>query len=257
MSKLPDEAKFIDLSDYGRPLARIIASQLRDTPVCSVHITFAFLISGLIAAFCIWSHLNGLAFVFLLLKSVLDAADGELAREKKQFSYTGRFLDSIFDFITNFVVLFSVYRVADASLTQFVLAFLAVQLQGTVYNYYHVIYRNMTLGGDSTSRIEEKTIPEALPLENQSIVTVLFLVHRLLYYVFDKIVLNLDAGARTIRQIPRPFMSAVSIYGLGFQLFLIGLLLVCDLVELILPFLIYYSVFIVAIIGIRKLFVSN
>ena len=31
MSKLPEEHKFIDLSDYGRPVAKIIANYLKNT----------------------------------------------------------------------------------------------------------------------------------------------------------------------------------------------------------------------------------
>ena len=40
---------------------------------------------------------------FIILKSIIDAADGELARIKKTPSYTGRYLDSIFDIILNLI----------------------------------------------------------------------------------------------------------------------------------------------------------
>jgi hypothetical protein len=33
------------------------------------------------------------------------------------------------------------------------LAFIAIQLQGTLYNYYYVILRNKSIDGDSTSKI--------------------------------------------------------------------------------------------------------
>ena len=42
-----------------------------------------------------------LAGFFLILKSILDAADGELARVKNTPSYTGRYLDSVADIILN------------------------------------------------------------------------------------------------------------------------------------------------------------
>ena len=38
-------------------------------------------------------------------KSILDAADGELARIKKTPSYVGRFLDSISDLVLNFLII--------------------------------------------------------------------------------------------------------------------------------------------------------
>ena len=49
MSKLPKEHKFIDLSDYGRPIARLIANSLKETALTPIHVTIAFIISGLIS----------------------------------------------------------------------------------------------------------------------------------------------------------------------------------------------------------------
>lgn len=91
MSKLPKAHKFIDLSDYGRPMAKLIAQSLKNTSLTPVHVTLAFVFSGLIAVFCILKNDYILAAFFLILKSILDAADGELARIKNTPSYTGRF----------------------------------------------------------------------------------------------------------------------------------------------------------------------
>ena len=101
MSKLPKENKFIDLSDYGRPLAKVIANSLKNTAVTPIHVTIGFIISGLIAIYCIIQGYFWLAAFFLILKSILDAADGELARVKQKPSYTGRYLDSVSDIILN------------------------------------------------------------------------------------------------------------------------------------------------------------
>ena len=49
MSKLPKEHKFIDLSDYGRPIARLIANSLKETSYTPIDVTIWFIISGLIA----------------------------------------------------------------------------------------------------------------------------------------------------------------------------------------------------------------
>ncbi len=91
MSKLPKEHQFTDLSDYGRPIARVIANSLKSTKFTPVHVTIAFVISGLIGVYCIVESYYWAAAFFLLLKSILDAADGELARVKKTPSYTGSF----------------------------------------------------------------------------------------------------------------------------------------------------------------------
>ena len=80
MSKLAPENKFVDLSDYGRFIAKILAKSLVNTPFSPVHVTLLFFITGLAA---IYGMLNGqylTALVLLILKSIIDAADGELAR---------------------------------------------------------------------------------------------------------------------------------------------------------------------------------
>ena len=97
MSKLSAKDKFFDLSDYGRPFGTLIATQFKGTQITPIHITMLFGLSGLIAAFCIIKQHFYLASFFIILKSVIDAADGELARMKKTPSYSGRYLDSIFD----------------------------------------------------------------------------------------------------------------------------------------------------------------
>ena len=107
MSKLPEKHKFVDLSDYGRPIAKVIASSLMNTTFTPIHVTIGFIISGLIAVFFIIQGYYWLAAFFLILKSVLDAADGELARIKQKPSYTGRYFDSIADIILNALIFIS------------------------------------------------------------------------------------------------------------------------------------------------------
>ena len=49
MSKLPEKYKFIDLSDYGRPVGHWIASQLQYSLFTPIHVTSMFIVAGLIA----------------------------------------------------------------------------------------------------------------------------------------------------------------------------------------------------------------
>ncbi|MGK0421638.1 MAG: phosphatidylglycerophosphate synthase, partial [Polaribacter sp.] len=187
MSKLPKEHQFIDLSDYGRPVARVIANSLKSTKCTPVDVTIAFVISGLIGVYCIIEEFYWLAAFFLILKSVLDAADGELARVKETPSYTGRFLDSVSDIILNFIILSAVGYLTDTRFILIFLAFFGIQLQGTLYNYYYVILRNR-FEGDTTSRIFEDKTPTALPGEKQKNVTILFFIYKALYGIFDEII---------------------------------------------------------------------
>lgn len=252
MSKLAPENKFLDLSDYGRTPAKLFAKALVKTPFTPVHVTFLFAVAGLIAIYCMLHQQYTFAAIFLILKSIIDAADGELARLRKKPSYIGRYLDSVFDLILNFSFLFTIYYITKAPLWMLLLAFFAIQLQGTVFNYYYTILRNNLAGGDSTSRIEENSFPKALHGENQQIVNILFIAYTFFYGGFDKILLAIDRTAKTKKNFPNWFMTLVSIYGLGFQLLLIGVMMAFGFIHYILPFIIAYSIFIAIIVAIRK-----
>lgn len=251
MSKLPKENRFLDLSDYGRPAAVLIAKSLKNTSFTPVHVTIGFIISGLLAILCMYHQYYLATGFFLILKSVLDAADGELARIKNKPSYTGRYLDSVSDIILNFFILLTIWYITDGSLVYTLLAFAGLQLQGTLYNYYYVILRNQN-NGDTTSRIFEDKVPKALKGEKQRNVNILFAMYKFCYGIFDKIIYRLDNKAPKGDNLPKWFMTAVSTFGLGFQLLIISVMLVLDLSHYIIPFFMGYSLFILLFIGIRK-----
>lgn len=257
MSKLAAQDKFLDFSDYGRPFAKIIANQLKNTRFTPIHLTLLFGVSGLVAVYCMLNAYYLWAGCFLILKSILDAADGELSRVKNTPSYTGRYLDSVFDIILNFIFLMSICYISDSSLELALIAFFSIQLQGTVYNFYYVILRNNSVGGDATSKIFETEAPKAFPNESQRTVNVLFALYLSLYGVFDRIVYSLDAKAYRINTFPSWFMTMVSVYGLGFQLLIIAVMLALNLVNYIVPFFIGYTVLMAVLIGIRRLYLKK
>lgn len=172
MSKLPASHKFIDLSDYGRPIAKVISQSLKESIFTPIHVTIGFIIAGLLAVLFIINDYYWLAAIFLVIKSILDAADGELARIRKTPSYTGRYLDSVADILLNAIIFISLWFITDASIMNTIIAFLGIQLQGTLYNYYYVILRNH-FNGDSTSRVFEYSTPIAMKGEKQKNVNVL------------------------------------------------------------------------------------
>ena len=257
MGKLNTDEKFLDVSDYGRPAATAVANKLADTTITPIHITLLFGVCGLIAVYSIIHGFYILAGILLILKSVIDAIDGELARAKNTPSYTGRYLDSVFDYIINFMVLLAIWSVTGQSPWLAFIAFFALQLQGTLYNYYSVIFRHQSASGDKTSQIFETETPDALPGESQKSVNTIFSIYRLLYSIFDKIIYRLDRNANHSLTFPKWFMTAVSIYGLGFQLLIIAVMLAFQAIDWILPFLVIYSFFIALFIGIRKLFLTK
>ena len=254
MSKLSAADKFIDFSDYGRTLGRWFAKQLVDTRFTPIHVTLLFGVFGLIGVFFIFKGYYILAGICIILKSIIDAADGELARLKKTPSYTGRYLDSVFDIIINLILIFSICIVAHNNLWIGLLAFVCIELQGTLYNYYYVILRNKVQGGDTTSKIFEYKTPIAFPQENQKWVNVLFGAYYFCYGLFDKIIHILDQDAYKVKILPSWFMTCVSIYGLGFQLLIIAIMLSLNLIHFIIPFFIFFTIFMLILIVIRKLF---
>ena len=252
MSKLAAQDKFLDLSDYGRSFGRFFAHQLKDSRFTPIHVTLLFGLSGLIAIYCILQHHYYLAGFFIILKSGIDAADGELARLKNTPSYSGRYLDSVFDIILNFLFLMAICYVSKTTIWFTFLAFIGIQLQGTLYNYYYVILRTKSVGGDSTSKIFEYKTPKALPGETQKSVNILFGIYTVVYGTFDKIIHALDPEAYKVKTFPNWFMTLLSLYGLGFQLLIIAVMLPLGWIELIVPFFIAYTLLIFTLIGIRK-----
>ncbi|MDP5093122.1 MAG: CDP-alcohol phosphatidyltransferase family protein [Polaribacter sp.] len=252
MSKLPKSHKFIDLSDYGRPIAKVISLSLKETIFTPIHVTIGFIVAGLLAVLFIINDYYWLAAIFLIIKSILDAADGELARIRKTPSYTGRYLDSVADILLNLIIFLSIWFITNASITNTIIAFLGIQLQGTLYNYYYVIMRNQ-LNGDSTSRIFENSTPIAMKGEKQKNVDFLFGLYKIFYGGFDKIIYFLDKHASDGKTPPKWLMTAISTFGLGFQLLIIAVMLITGLKEYIIPFFIGYSSLIFIFIAIRKL----
>jgi phosphatidylglycerophosphate synthase len=187
---------------------------------------------------------------FLILKSIIDAADGELARIKKTPSYTGRYLDSVFDIFINLLIVIVIGAEISTPWYLIALAFVAIQSQGTLYNYYYVIIRNKYVNGDKTSKIFEYKSPRALGARVSG--RLIFYSYTFCYSIFDKTIHWLDKTAYKSNNFPSWFMSFVSMYGLGFQLLIIAVMLPLGLINYIIPFFIHYSIFIFVIIGIRK-----
>lgn len=257
MSKLAAEDEFLDLSDYGRPIGKLFANQLKNTRFTPIHVTLLFGVSGLIAIYCILQNQYFLASFFIILKSIIDAADGELARIKNTPSYVGRYLDSVFDIVLNFLFFMTICYVSETSFWLTLIAFFCIQLQGTLYNYYYVILRNKSVGGDKTSKIFEDKSPRALPGESQKSVDILFQIYTIVYGIFDKIIHTLDSDAYKVKKFPNWFMTVVSLYGLGFQLLIIAGMLPFNLIAYIVPFFIVYTLFVFVLIGIRKVYFKS
>lgn len=257
MPKLWKTYTFLDLSDYGRAPAVRIAHRLKHTSITPVHMTLAFMFVWLCGIILLLHGYYVFAGICLVIKSVLDAADGELSRVKHTPSYTGRYLDSIFDLVLNFLILYTIGYMTTQPLLFIIIAWICIQLQGTLYNYYYVILRNLTTESDTTSRVIEQWIPKALPGESQKTVNILFRIFTILYGWFDKTILYLDPSATRAKNIPHWFMTFVSLYGLWFQLLIIAGMLAWGYIEYVIPFIILYTLLLPVMIFVRNFFLSD
>ena len=227
MYKLPTKSRFIDLSDYARPLAtRLVQFLLPYKFITAITVTWSFTVVGFLSAFMIWQG-KGLAFAAFLLpvKSLLDAADGSLARARNTPSQVGRFLDSFCDFFVNLALFLAIAHHTGLPVSQALLALVLATWQGSVYNYYYVIKRH-SAHGDVTSEIDQRRMPEPLPGDNRRILYFLHRFYLLVYWWQDRLAYWLDPAA--IRQgdkLTGGFLTALSVLGLGFQLLAICLLI--------------------------------
>ncbi len=225
MEKIPKEHRFRDFSDYARPVALWIARLLKDTPVRAIHLTLLYFVIGSIAAYSIYVGKFLLAGILIMVKNILDAADGSLARLQKRPSRVGRFADSIADIVLNFLFLFAIALHYRCCYLLALLAFLSISIQGSFFNYYYVLYRHK-VGGDTTSRVDES--PEGYPWDDPRILRVLYALYVILYKWQDRLVEWFDRvlAANPLIHTDRVFLSIVTLFGLGIHLLILSITLI-------------------------------
>jgi archaetidylinositol phosphate synthase len=84
-----------------RPLAHLVVRWLLPLPVTPPMVVLFHTALGVFAGFAITKQWFMLAAVLYQIKTVLDNADGQLARAKNQTSEIGRYLDSEMDLVVN------------------------------------------------------------------------------------------------------------------------------------------------------------
>ncbi len=216
-----DKKGFVDLSDYARPLAVYLAGKFKNTSVHAYHITlFHF---GVMLGAVYFVSQGGLknyllASILLLIKNVLDSVDGSLARLQNRPSRVGRFLDSNLDFMGN-LLLFLAFR--DLSLAVRLVAFLFFILQGSIFNYYYILFRQFN-NGDKTSQIKEDG-QSVYSYDNPLVLKYLYIMYVVLYDWQDKLVDFIECKMikKDQSRVEEKFLSYLSTGGLGFQYLII------------------------------------
>ncbi len=134
-----------------RPIAGLVVRLLYRAPVTPNHVTVAAILVGLTSAMAYAQGTRtacAAGGLLLTLKDILDAADGQLARARKQYSRAGRFLDSIGDILVNLAVFsgigIALFRAAAGPVIAIVLPFLSFFFL-TLRVSYHVYYQTTFL----------------------------------------------------------------------------------------------------------------
>ncbi len=165
-SELSDEL----INTYAiRPFAGMIVRMLYRTSVSPNQLTMASIAAGFAAAVV---YLQNSASAFILAgllvtcKDILDSADGQLARAKNQFSRSGRFLDSIGDFLVNAALFSAIGKVLFEQSGMSVMYVIAsAGFAGTTLRVsYHVYYQTRFL--HLHEKYENNRITEDVRLED-------------------------------------------------------------------------------------------
>ena len=158
------DRKVIDLSEWGRPFARIMARFLKEKPISVIQVTNLHL---LLTFFCGWLILEGhtiIACSLLIVKGVIDAVDGELARIRERPSHVGRYWDTVADTIGLIVIMWAFGSLFAWKTSLTCVLILATLFQYSLFNHYSILMRALG-SGDATSRIDERVRPAAHPWE--------------------------------------------------------------------------------------------
>ncbi len=99
-----------------RPLGHAVVRLVWRTPLRPEHLVLAHGLLGLVAAGLIAAGRDLAAALLLQLVTVLDNADGQLARARRQVSLLGRYLDSEVDLLVHAALFAALYlRTGDAA----------------------------------------------------------------------------------------------------------------------------------------------
>ena len=135
-----------------RPLASVIVWMLYPTNVTPNQVTIVAILFGIQAAviYTIGTPVAiAIAGSVILLKDIVDDADGQLARAKQLYSRRGRFLDSIGDFVVDvavFTAITYIVYLAHPTFTTIVLGILSfwgITLRVSYHVYYQVSFLHL------------------------------------------------------------------------------------------------------------------
>ena len=238
----------IDLSEWGRPFARVIARFLKEKPISVIQVTTLHL---LLTIFCAWLILQGhtiIACSLLIVKGVIDAVDGELARIRERPSHVGRYWDTVADTIGLIAVMGAFGTLFAWELWLTCALILATLFQYSLFNHYSILMRTMGTG-DATSRIDERERPVAHPWERQAAVNFFHSIYLVFFSWQDRIISGLAGNGSEDLKFELTISSSL---GFGMQSLLIFALAVSENLELLPELILGVNMAMMALVFVRS-----
>jgi phosphatidylglycerophosphate synthase len=205
-----------------RPLAHLVVLALLPLRVAPPLVVASGAVTGFAAAAELARGQLLTAAVLLQLKTVLDNADGQLARASGRVSVFGRYLDSESDLLVNALLFAALgYRAHAAVLAALGFALMTLLL-GINFNLKH-LYR--VAHGEPAETMPHSTGRAAAALER---------IYGLVYAPQDRLVERLSAWRiRRLGVDPRAYhdratLAVVAWFGLSTQLLVLGIFLAAD-----------------------------
>ena len=189
------------------------ASALKEKRVSVLMVTNLHLIISVFSAGLIIDGYVVVGCVLLVVKGVIDAVDGELARIRERPSHVGRYWDTVADTIGLCFVMYAFGRYLDWGGPYTACIVLAVLLQYSLFNHFSVRMRGLG-SGQNISRVDERIRPIAKPWEKQSHVDLLHRIYLIGFSWQDGIVSSITGKRR--RRVSFE-LTASSLLGYGFQ----------------------------------------
>ena len=239
-----------DLSDWGRPVARFFANLLKDTRISVLMVTNFHLLLSTLCAWLILQEYIIESCILLVIKGVVDAVDGELARIREKPSHVGRYWDTIADTLGLILVTYAFGQYLGWSGVYISGIVVAVLFQYSLFNHFSVRARGLGLG-DDTSRIDEKVCPVAKPWEKQIHVNFLHKIYLLGFSWQDQII-NLMTG-RGSKNLSFE-LTVSSILGYGFQSIIILILGLSSNIDLLDDLVLYVNSSLMILVILRSYF---
>lgn len=187
---------------FLRPLANIVVRLVFHTSITPNQITLISLILGICAAVFYnvdFKYSLMIAALLVFLKNILDGVDGQLARARAQVTRTGRFLDSIIDFVVNWAIYFSIGILLFKTHQNIIYIFLSILalFSMTLRSSYYVFYSTQFLhlnGLYKNNRVCEDFQKE--DLNNKKMIIILQEMFLFIYGWQDKLITKLDKWCR-------------------------------------------------------------